>query len=319
MRYQFAQCALAVIVLVMVIHMTEGKSLRWFKDSKSSATTASRRPLSCLRFVNATLICPGLFHQQANLKTYVAYTRFHGFGALIAPVFCLDRRHNRGREVIGNMSDYFDLGRLHAWGHHVPLLPDDSACDQVTTVAAFLDRDEERSCGGRAYKNRRLGLSRDQVGESKVYIPFSDAARSVSRRVSSELSPFVFIHARRGDKLHETANCTSAESILEVLRRLRDEPGPHKETMRTAHNVYIAHNERDYEQVWAALLTEDMRREWNVVFFSEVEELRKAADDNFMLYAIEQDLKTHAAIRISTFTTTRSHYHASLCSLPGYL
>lgn len=274
--------------------------------------------LACVQFVNLTLVCAGLSHQGANLKFAAQYARWRS-SALIAPLFCLAGKHNHGKQLTSTLLPYYDLERLTVDGQRAPVLQGNNSCSSVHTVAAFENRIEVDQSWGMVYKVPRF-VDAYKAARGRVRLLPSSRVTDLAQRASVKLQPgFVWIHVRRGDKLNKTANCTSAAHILWLLDRLLETEGPVRDVLGRTRNVYIAHNEPDYLGVYGPLLLARVRVRWHVYFYADLAELASLwEEDNFMLFAVEQNLGERASVRISTFSTGSSTYHASLCPQKGY-
>src|SRR5262245_61071152 len=162
----------------------------------------------------------GLSHQLSNLKAMLKEAHVCERGLLL-PEFLLAGHHNYGRLRQSTLAEYYDMESASVAGIRVPVLePARSNWNEATTVSAYENvtgRHENLLCKDLT----GVGLVRKPL--EQIYTGFSELRakvevqaelRRVAERAAAGIPPrSAWVHVRRGDILHRTAEATSPENI----------------------------------------------------------------------------------------------------------
>ena len=112
-----------------------------------------------------------------------------------------------------------------------------------------------------------------------------------------------WIHVRRGDLLHRTAEATSPENIRRVLQKVCPE----------TRMIYIATDEQDLR--FFAPLAEH----YELACLEDFEVFKAlGGEDNYKLFLVEQAFSKFFPIRISTFSVQGHYFHGCLHEAKGW-
>ena len=247
----------------------------------------------------------GLTHQRCNLLSFLDFCHRRGAVAVL-PEWALIGRHNGGRLLISDLSEYFDFDACTIHGDKLRYIkePDLTAAGGAKIVS--LGRLPRRF--GLIYKHKRCPFRPPDAFE--CYLPHTpfirETARSVAERLKAESATggYSVIHVRRGDALwfYDIDEDTSCPRIAEVIRQLPQQP------------VYIMSDEEP--GFFSPLKDEFGDRLRLFTDFPELAPIK--SQDNYRLFSIECEILELAAHRVSSFKTKRpDYYHFHLSSIPG--
>lgn len=257
-------------------------------------------------------VSAGVSHHLANLMSMLKEAHIL-HRTLIVPTFHLAAHHNGGRSIQCKMEQYFDYNSITVNNNHVDTCLDaqNLDCTSVFDYSTPL-HNIEINVVVRSMKNLPAhGLVDRMISKQyatwqtiRCQVPVNPKLSAIAQHLAKGIpSNSAYIHVRRGDRLATTRACTDPNNIKTVLRN----QFPYVE------NIYIATNEENL------LHFESLVDSYNLYMypcFSEMVALKEV--DNYLLFLVEREIAQYFPVRISTFATDGSFYHASLSNLPGW-
>ena len=251
--------------------------------------------------INLSSIRCGLTHHITNYKTLIRYC-YHNNLKLIKPKFILLGKHNNGKDVISNLSKYYDLDNIKV---------------NDTIFNLYNDRDNlNYTVKNKVYKNgiiinnayfKPLPKYRHHINgnyKGKVEIPYNTNILTIAKLIADKLGKYVCIHVRKGDRIQnkKMIKDTSCKNIMKIINTY----SPKK--------VYIMTNK--------ITKLKSLDSVENVFFYKDFTWLNMIKD-NYYLYCIEKCIMRFATIRCSTFNVKllnkhNTYYHCYLTNYPGW-
>lgn len=228
---------------------------------------------------NTYKMCAGITHQKNNLKNFIILAKTLGYIPIL-PKWCLESKHNFGKEKMSNLTEYFDIS-----GNNI-----------LTSLPNNIDKKLIHY-----YLPRHILLSRDNFFLSKkkikqdFSIKYKDIYYDIAKKVLSKLEkPIACVHVRRGDRLKFHKNLNSKTRSNNIIKKL-------KSLNKSIKTVYIMTNEKTPD------FFKDIKKHYNLALYSDFKELRKLeAEDNYKLYITEKCIMELCDIKISTFNITKT-------------
>ena len=251
--------------------------------------------------VAGQLSAAGLNHQTSNLQALLAYAYDRQL-VPVMPEFPLTGMHNQGRALRSNLARYYDYDKLHIKGKPFPVLLDDRQL-----AAADIEVIQIPDGWGLL----RLLLPPTEV-KSAIDLPYSPEVAGHHKEFARAAAwpDYACVHIRRTDYLHKVAELdqlTRGEHLYEVLAR----------TANCPELVYIMTDELDREVF--TYQPPPRGRQFQFRFYDDYELLRQLkAEDNYLLFCVENMLMRAARHRVSTFKTPLPLYHDYLCERAGW-
>jgi len=252
----------------------------------------------------------GISHQSSNLRAMLKEAHICGRGLLL-PEFLLTGDHNFGRLRQSTLAEYYEMESASVKGIRVPVFaPAPSNRIEATTVRAeenLIGRKESLLCkdmSGVGLVRKPLERVYPGFSELKAKVEVHAELRRVAERAAAGIPPrSAWVHARRGDVLHRTAEATSPENIRRVLMNVAPE----------THALYIATDEKDLG------VFELLAHYYDLSCFRDFPEfVQLLSEDNYRLFLAEQVFSRYFPVRISTFRTPGDWFHGALCDAPGW-
>lgn len=227
----------------------------------------------------------GLLNHRFNLEVIIKYCFMNNL-KLVKPKFILSSNHNNGREIVSDLSEYYDLKNIKINGEKFKLYNDAPNIKTfkkryrhglVTSLAQFENVNEEF---------KKLGATLDMQHVKEI--------KNIASKIHSKLKNYMCIHVRRGDRCHneQIDKDTKPENIKAVIKRYRPE------------SIYIMTNRLDE--------IKELREVKNLYFYDDFEDL-KNIKDNYFLFSVENDIMKNASVRVTTFSNFNPQFFD--CSL----
>jgi len=229
----------------------------------------------------------GISHHISNYKAIIKYC-YENKLKLIKPIFTLTGHHNNGKDIVSDLSMYYDLDNILVNDHKFTVY------DELTVNIIT-----RKYLGGLL---RMIAPFNTIKNEYSVSIPYNpsiiDVATEIVRKIGNK---FMCIHVRRGDRItsKQIDIDTQPPNILSIIK---------KYNLAT---VYIMTNKIN------ELSELRNNKDYKIYFFDDFEEL-KCIKDNYYLFAIENVIMNLADIRCSTFNVPDNKYHCYLTNIAGW-
>ena len=264
--------------------------------------------LRYLRYDERVPVAPGMDHQLKNLECLLREA--HAAGRLaVLPRLRLDARHNFGAQNDWEWDRYFDLAGsrlVDAAGteHPLPIVRHLSRVDAPTFRLEPGQR-TPAAARGHVLVVRRIthrvffrDVPEEDTAPLRLRMRHSARVRELARPVVSDLlarggTRFVAVHARRGDRVGQyPSRLTEPPAILYYLRGRGVPDGS---------VVFLMSNEGE-PAFW-----EPLHQHYDLVRYTRYPELAALVahrgdhrPDNYLLYAVEKEIMSHAGVRIET-------------------
>ena len=283
-------------------------------------TRQSAATLRYLRYDEKVPVQSGMGHQVKNLECLLREAHAAGRLAVLPPLR-LDARHNFGVQDDREWDCYFDVegSRLvDAAGTEHPL-PVVRRLPPVGSPTFTLGPGQRTPAAARGHVLvvRRIAhhvfardVPEEDVAPLRLRMRCSERVRELARPVVADLlahggSGFVGVHARRGDRVGQyPSRLTEPPAILSYLRGRGVPDGS---------VVFLMSDERE-PAFW-----EPLHRHYDLVRYTRYPELAALVThggdrrpDNYLLYAVEREIMSHAGVRIETRPTPNADVHGSL-------
>ena len=264
--------------------------------------------LRYLRYDEKVPVHAGMDHQLMNLECLLREAHAAGRLALL-PALRLLPRHNFGVQHHWQWDRYFDLDRsrlLDTEGTEHPL-PVVRHLPQVDAPTFRLAPGQRRPDAARghvlvvrpiAHYNFYRNVPEEDTAPLRLRMRHSRRVRELARLVLSDLlarggTGFVAVHARRGDRVGQyPSRLTEPPAILSCLRGRGVPDGS---------VVFLMSDERN-PSFW-----EPLHQHYDLVRYTQYPELAALVTcrddhrpDNYLLYAVEKEIMSHAGVRIET-------------------
>ena len=276
--------------------------------------------LRYLRYDERVPVAPGMDHQLKNLECLLREA--HAAGRLaVLPRLRLDARHNFGAQNDWEWDRYFDLAGsrlVDAAGteHPLPIVRHLSRVDAPTFRLEPGQR-TPAAARGHVLVVRRIthrvfyrDVPEEDTAPLRLRMRHSARVRELARPVVSDLlarggTRFVAVHARRGDRVGQyPSRLTEPPAILYYLRGRGVPDGS---------VVFLMSNEGE-PAFW-----EPLHQHYDLVRYTRYPELAALVThrgdhrpDNYLLYAVEKEIMSHAGMRIGTRPIPNADVHGSL-------
>ena len=273
-----------------------------------------------LRYDERVPAQPGMDHQLTNLECLLREA--HAAGRLaVLPRLRLDARHNFGVRNDWEWDRYFDVegSRLvDAAGTEHPL-PVVRHLPRVDAPTFRLGPGQRTPAAARghvlvvrriAHRTFYRNVPEEDTAPLRLRMRHSARVRELARPVVADLlarggTGFVAVHARRGDRVGQyPSRLTEPPAILSYLRGRGIPDGS---------VVFLMSDERE-PAFW-----EPLRRHYDLVRYTRYPELAALVSgegghrpDNYLLYAVEKQIMSHAGLRIGTRPIRNADVHGSL-------
>ena len=231
----------------------------------------------------------GISHNISNYKAIIKYC-YENKLKLIKPLFTLTGHHNNGKDIISDLSIYYDLDNI--------LVNDDTftVYDELTVNEKIVTR---KYFGGLL---RMIAPFNTIKNEYSVSIPYNPSIIEVATDIVRKIgSAFMCIHVRRGDRItsKQIDIDTQPPNILSTIKKYN--PSTVYIMTNKIHELSELRNNKDYK----------------IYFFDDFEEL-KSIGDNYYLFSIESVIMNLADIKCSTFNVPDSKYDCFLTNTAGW-
>jgi len=239
----------------------------------------------------------GLTHQIGNLCTLIKYCYNQNY-KLILPNFILTGKHNNGKQLLTNLTEYIDFDTLTI---------NDIKFNIIINHPTINTEDEIIEIKETKYKAQLLtnsDLFKDVKPIGKISYNYTLKILDIGNNISKLLGDYSFIHVRRTDKINnkQIDIDTQPLNILINIQKCK------------LKKVYIATDEKIN---FFDSLKEN--KEFNIKFYSDFEILSEIkTQDNYLLFCIENVIKTNAKKRVSTFKVPNTFYNYSLSEQNGW-
>ena len=248
--------------------------------------------------------CPGLLHKLASLACAAAEARRLDRTLILDPI-CVSPLHNRnitgpsGQGALMLVSDLLDLRDAPhlLWGCDTGRFLERAAAVKGPQPSAKIARMRDKFVVRSGFSQRRgfwwYTVCR-RFDPAPAQFPWSPRVQHAAKEVARALGPFVFVHVRRGDMIERWRICwprldedTRAEAIAVKL-------GKWLPAVRT---LYVATNE------WRPGFFAPMRRAFRPFLAADFADdaLAFTSGNNYLLFAVEKALSTHAVAVVETF------------------
>jgi len=232
-------------------------------------------------------ICVGISHHMSNYYAMIKYC-YENKLKLIKPVFKLSGSHNNGKEIISDLSIYYDLDNILVNNEKFTIYSESNiASKKVFTQGSLL---------------RLMPPFNSIKNNYDISFPYNKTVIHIANDIVKKIgTEFMCIHVRRGDRI-TTKQIDIDTSPQNILNKIKE---------NKASTVYIMTNKINE--------LKELRNNMDhkIYFFDDFEEL-KAIKDNYYLFSIENVIMDLATIRCSTFNTPNKKYHCYLTKSPGW-
>lgn len=229
----------------------------------------------------------GISHHMSNYAAMIKYC-YENKIKLIKPRFKLTAAHNNGKEIISDLSMYYDLDNILVNNEKFTLYSEPNIVSKMYSPPGGLLR---LSAPFNCIKNNY-----------DISFPYNKTiiqlANDIVKKIGTE---FMCIHVRRGDRI-TTKQIDIDTQPPNILNKIKE---------NNASTVYIMTNKIN------ELKALRNNKEHKIYFFDDFEEL-KAIKDNYYLFSIENAIMDLASIRCSTFNAPQKKYHCYLTSAVGW-
>lgn len=222
----------------------------------------------------------GLTHHTGSLRCLLksAYQR----NAIpLIPRFRLAGHHNHGRELLSDLSKYYDYDRLTINGNKYRIgFSGNTAIPEAEIERVIVDHRAVEAVQGVLWDLREF---RD-VDRSGMILPYHHAIIQMAQEIAQRLQPYTCICVRRGDRVTDSQIDAdlSCPNILDKIKKCG---------LTTA---YIMTNED------LSFFDPLRSTRHNILFYNDFSELA-TLDDNFLLFCIEKEIMGKATKRVSSF------------------
>jgi len=234
----------------------------------------------------------GLSHQMSNLYAMLKEAKHRNI-TLILPHFKLHGCHNNNKELLSNLTEYYNFDKLKINGEKMIVVKDGSNIDPDTILKLRINDQLITN-------NKKLIF--DRTINYNISIPYQNDILSIAENVSNKLGKLACVHVRRGDMLKFKPNLDNNTQSKKIISKLKK---------YDFDNVYIMTNEKQLG------IFDDVKKKFNTYFFKDFDIL-KNEPDNYRLFAIEKCIMENASIRISTFKVKNSYYDDYLSEITGF-
>lgn len=245
----------------------------------------------------------GLSHQIFNLFTLLKYCYINDY-ILIVPMLKLDGRHNNGKEIYSNLSEYIDYSSLK--------LVDSKANNFLKVCLNESEIEKEQiicldniKCENKILETNNLFAESKKV-EGYFNFKYNKKIINYANSISEFLKEYTCVHVRRTDRLYNNEQLALDTSVDKVLQKI---------DKCECKNVYIMTDEK--VEFFHKLKSNVY---YNIHFYNDFEELRKIKiKDNYMLFCIENVIMNNAKKRVSTFKINNTFFNYYLSEQLGWL
>lgn len=231
----------------------------------------------------------GISHHITNYKTIIKYC-YETKLKLIKPLFTLTGHHNNGKQIISDLSIYYDLDNILVNNETFTVYDESTLNEKIVTrkySAALL---------------KTIAPFNSLKNEYSVCIPYKPSIIQVADKIVRKIgSAFMCIHVRRGDRIttKQIDIDTQPPNILSILKKYN--PSTVYIMTNKIHELSELRNNKDY----------------TIYFFDDFEEL-KSIRDNYYLFSIENVIMNLADIKCSTFNVPGTKYDCYLTNTAGW-
>ena len=239
--------------------------------------------------IDLSTINAGLSHQKSNFCALISYCYKNNL-RLIKPIFKLIGKHNNGRQLQSDLSEYYDLDNIKVNGKHFDLY------DDINNI--------KYTVGRKHYEGQLVRLDKpfSDLPQVTIEIPYRPQIYAISRWIAHQLgNNYMCIHVRRGDRItnRQIDEDTRPQNIRKVINKYSKKV------------VYIMTNRIDEVKSLSRIPTH------RVHFYTDFKYLR-GIKNNYYLFCIENVIMDLSRIRCSTFNTPRKdYYHCYLTNHGG--
>lgn len=241
--------------------------------------------------IDLSNISAGLSHQTSNLHILIKYC-FQNKLKLCKPIFNLDGKHNSGKKIISDLSEYYDFDKLTVNGFPYKLL---DGTDLEITIPKKIYK----------YGLVRLDPMFSSVSNKiTVNLPYNSDITNIAKSIVQTIGDhYICVHVRRGDKIvnEQIDKDTSSDNIVKCIAENSDIKTVYIMTNRV-NEIKDLKNEKDYK----------------FMFFTDFDALNSISD-NYYLFCVENEIMRLANTRVSTFNTgSNKYYNFYLTNTPGW-
>jgi len=261
----------------------------------------------------------GIGHHTWNLRAMITEA-YLSKRTLYVPLFRLAHHHNSNKKVISTLSEYYDYTRITVNGNPVEVVFLEPSSlwrfqnKHVPHTLSLINQKEDSIIKDLSrsshvlYDNFSPIYNKKEVkfNSHKVIIPLSSKLETYTKRLTStlEFEESAWIHVRRGDKLSKTAPYTNSKSIHKKIQEIAPE----------TQMIYVATDERDLS------LFDDLKKYYKVIFYTDIPTFKELEEeDNYKLFLVEQDIRSHFTKRIETFACDSQQVDGFLCPTGKHL
>lgn len=273
----------------------------------------------------------GLMHNLANLIDFmreaISLSRIP-----VIPVPCFDWNHNFGVQIDCEWSKYFCLEETKVYSPDNILIEPECPTQsfryilnsefnklkfpdfEVARIAPFKNGADSDVCEKTVLIRELTSdtalwgqISGSNATNYDVRLNFSDQVVNLARLVTNQITPYIALHVRRGDRLRLNRRYDKHTKPDYITRFLF-------QNFNEVPNVFLMSDERKSD------FFDSLKKNINMFTYKDFADLstliQGAAPDNFMLFCVEKKIYYDAFKRIGTFIDSDS---ASLSLSPYYM
>ena len=237
--------------------------------------------------IDTRSICVGISHHMSNYAAMIKYC-YENKLKLIKPVFRLTGSHNNGKEIISDLSIYYDLDNILINNEKFTIYSESNIASKKYSLSGSL--------------LRLMAPFNSIKNNYDIQFPYNKTVIHIANDIVKKIgTEFMCIHVRRGDRI-TTKQIDIDTQPQNILNKIKE---------NNASTVYIMTNKINE--------LKDLRnnKEHTIYFFDNFEEL-KAIKDNYYLFSIENAIMDLASIKCSTFYTPTTKYNCHLTNNFGW-